>query len=538
MKISTKLYFSFGLVLVLLVAIALTSVYCLKQLSEKTNEISSNVWPKIVLLQKGLAGVNEIRTEGRNMLLATDRAGRERAKASLLEARAMIGSAWRELAPRLTHPDGKERMAAVLAAREQYIAAQNMLIDLVESGRRDEAIAFASGDFHSIAGDYREKVNTLMEFQGQLMDASARQAEEVATSAGWTVLILALAATALAIIASLLVTRTVTSSLKLAVGAANAMAEGDLTSRFQKQRDDELGQLMAAMQATSDKLRLVLRDVRQAADDISTTALDVSTATAEASQAGESQADATSSSASALQEVTVSINEVSSLTLDAEMSADRTTELTQQSVDVIQAATREIESMVSAVGASSEQVHGLLHSSNEIGNIANVIRDIADQTNLLALNAAIEAARAGEQGRGFAVVADEVRKLAERTATATRKIAGVIGDIQNETRETVDCMREVKPKMEAGLAKVREVACILETIAVEADQSRMRASEVAGATREQATAANDIARHVEQVAQMVEKNSVSMRNNMQGAARLEKMSRNLREQVAYFKLDG
>lgn len=450
----------------------------------------------------------------------------------------MIGSAWRELAPRLTHPDGKERMAAVLAAREQYIAAQNMLIDLVESGRRDEAIAFASGDFHSIAGDYREKVNTLMEFQGQLMDASARQAEEVATSAGWTVLILALAATALAIIASLLVTRTVTSSLKLAVGAANAMAEGDLTSRFQKQRDDELGQLMAAMQATSDKLRLVLRDVRQAADDISTTALDVSTATAEASQAGESQADATSSSASALQEVTVSINEVSSLTLDAEMSADRTTELTQQSVDVIQAATREIESMVSAVGASSEQVHGLLHSSNEIGNIANVIRDIADQTNLLALNAAIEAARAGEQGRGFAVVADEVRKLAERTATATRKIAGVIGDIQNETRETVDCMREVKPKMEAGLAKVREVACILETIAVEADQSRMRASEVAGATREQATAANDIARHVEQVAQMVEKNSVSMRNNMQGAARLEKMSRNLREQVAYFKLDG
>ena len=159
-----------------------------------------------------------------------------------------------------------------------------------------------------------------------------------------------------------------------------------------------------------------------------------------------------------------------------------------------------------------------------------------DQTNLLALNAAIEAARAGETGRGFAVVADEVRKLAERTAKATHEIAAEIKQIQDHTRETVDDMQAVGPKIEKGLGKVNAVSGMLDSIAGEAAESRSRAVEVANATREQAVAANEIANSVEQVAQMTEETNATIHNNAHNAVELQKMAELLHDEMAYFKI--
>ena len=197
---------------------------------------------------------------------------------------------------------------------------------------------------------------------------------------------------------------------------------------------------------------------------------------------------------------------------------------------------KEIEELAGAVGASVAQVGGLVDRSQEVGGIAGVIREIADQTNLLALNAAIEAARAGEQGRGFAVVADEVRKLAERTTKATQEIARVIEQIQNETRMTVDGMQGITPRVAGGLEKVSAVAGMLESISREASESRARAVDVAHATREQASAANDIARSVEQVSQMTEETTATLHENAHRAAELKAMAGGLREQITYFRV--
>jgi methyl-accepting chemotaxis protein len=294
--------------------------------------------------------------------------------------------------------------------------------------------------------------------------------------------------------------------------------------------------LLDSLSDMRERLSQVFVRIDEAADSLSKNASELSTTTGEISIAADRQAQATSAAAAALEQMTVSINEVSSLAGDTEKSSERTSSLSAESVAAIRFATKEIEELSKAVGASAGQVEGLVERSQEVGGIAGVIREIADQTNLLALNAAIEAARAGEQGRGFAVVADEVRKLAERTTKATQEIAKVIDQIQHETRQTVDGMQGITPRVASGLEKVSAVAGMLESISKEATESRARAVEVASATREQATAANDIARSVEQVSQMTEETTATLHENADRAAELKSMAGELREQVAYFKV--
>ena len=329
--------------------------------------------------------------------------------------------------------------------------------------------------------------------------------------------------------------RVVINPLGRLVSTSRQIADGDLTVHLDTRRKDEVGQVLMAMQKMVQSLGQIIGDVRTASDTINDSARQLAGSSQDISTASERQAQASAASAAALEQVTVSINEVSALAGDTEQSAQKTAGMAGQGVAAIHMAVSEIEALANAIRDSSDQVGQLVKRTEEVGGIADVIREIADQTNLLALNAAIEAARAGEQGRGFAVVADEVRKLAERTAKATQEIAKVIDQIQQETQKTVAGMEDATPKINAGLTRVGEVSGMLDIIATEAAESKTRAIEVATATKEQASAANDIARNVEQVAQMTEETHATMEQNAQSAARLENMARRLREQVAFFK---
>ena len=331
--------------------------------------------------------------------------------------------------------------------------------------------------------------------------------------------------------------RIVIVPMRALVLSSQRIADGDLTVHVDTTGKDEVGKVMNAIQQMVSKLSGIIGEVSRAADTISTASEHLSASSTEISHATEKQAQSTASSAAALEEVKISINEVSLLAEATEDSSKRTATLTSDSVAAIHLAVEEIEAMAKSIGAASDQVSGLVKRSEEVGGIAGVIREIADQTNLLALNAAIEAARAGEQGRGFAVVADEVRKLAERTTRATHEIAEVISLIQQETHQTVDGMQAAAPKIKDGLQKVGEVSVMLDLIAGEAAESQNRAVEVASATREQAVAANDIAKSVEQVAQTTEETNATMHNNAESATQLQEMAQKLRQQVAYFKID-
>jgi methyl-accepting chemotaxis protein len=178
----------------------------------------------------------------------------------------------------------------------------------------------------------------------------------------------------------------------------------------------------------------------------------------------------------------------------------------------------------------------LVDRTREIGGIANVIKEIADQTNLLALNAAIEAARAGEQGRGFAVVADEVRKLADRTSQATGQITGMIQAIQDDTTAVVGSMHAVTPQVTKGVETANNAATTLREINAEANATLENFREVANSTSEQSTASDSVAGSVEKIAQMIEKMANSVNSANQNVLTLEGLAVELRDSVARFKV--
>jgi methyl-accepting chemotaxis protein len=149
LKIAIKLALAFGLVLVLLIAISLTGSLRLIDLSKNTDDITKNLWPKVLLLQDGLAGVNNVGIGARDLVLAANADAQQKAKAQVLDGRAAIGKAWEALKPKLVQPKGKEMMQGIFDTRERYIAAQNQVIKLVEEGKKDEAVAYLNGDFRS-----------------------------------------------------------------------------------------------------------------------------------------------------------------------------------------------------------------------------------------------------------------------------------------------------------------------------------------------------------------------------------------------------
>lgn len=319
------------------------------------------------------------------------------------------------------------------------------------------------------------------------------------------------------------------------VSIVQAIASGDLRTKVDLGRADSAS-MLAAVSNMRDGLVVMLRKMAQVADAITGHAQHISTAASQVAAASQDQAHATSSSAAALEEVTVSINEVSEIASASEERANETLEKAAAGEAAVSKAATEVAEVERLIATSAQKVEELKTRSDEIGSVASVIKDIADQTNLLALNAAIEAARAGEQGRGFAVVADEVRKLAERTSEATTRIASTVQSIQVDTEGVVRTMQEAVPQVQASMTQVHEVAQILSNIRHEADDSAAKARDVAQATREQGNSANELAANVERIASMAEEVSATMGGNAGAANEMQDMARELKSTVSQFKL--
>ena len=318
-----------------------------------------------------------------------------------------------------------------------------------------------------------------------------------------------------------------------AVEVVRHIAEGDLVRPVEYSSPDSL---LAAMQTMQQKLANIFGDINGMASRLSSGAEHVSVAARETSVAAHNQAQSTSASAASIEQMTVSISEVSEIATQTEANSSQTAALAEEGAGLVKNAAQEIELISRTVATSSEQIQLLQQRSQEIGGIANVIKEIADQTNLLALNAAIEAARAGEQGRGFAVVADEVRKLAERTAKATTEIAQMIDSIQEETQTAVQAMATAAPQVDKGLELATQATAMLDEIHRQAPDSLGKVRDVALATTEQATTATDIAKHVEHIASMAEETNATMQNNAAEAEQLEGLADQLRQTVSYFRV--
>jgi methyl-accepting chemotaxis protein len=237
-----------------------------------------------------------------------------------------------------------------------------------------------------------------------------------------------------------------------------------------------------------------------------------------------------------MEELTVSSSHISASALETEQNSQDAMRLAAEGSERVGQASTAIRRMSETVTGASSRILALEERIGQVSSIANVIKEIANQTNLLALNAAIEAARAGEQGRGFAVVADEVRKLAERTSSATTEIEQMITDIQSDTSSAVGAMNAALPEVDQGVALAASAADALQAIETGARQTLHRVREIADATREQSAASTSIAQRVEEISNMVESTSENIRGAADAAIGLERIAVGLKDQIARFRV--
>lgn len=351
-----------------------------------------------------------------------------------------------------------------------------------------------------------------------------------------TVSILSLISAAILLATAISLRQRTLQPLATAIIAAQRVAGGDLTEEIETRGTDEAGMLMSALGSMVSSLRELVKEINTRANDVVKNAEQISTASREVSLAAEQQADATSAMAAAIDELTVSSNHISESASETEQDSLAAMTEAGEGSQRVEQATIAIQKIATTVAEASRQIHELEDRTKLVSSIANVIKDIAGQTNLLALNAAIEAARAGEQGRGFAVVADEVRKLAERTSSATIEIEEMIVGIQKVTIGAVSAMNSALPEVEQGVELAGSASDSLRAIEAGAGRTLGRVREVAEATREQSTACTSIAQRVETIAQMVEETSSTIQGTAETANQLELIAQGLKAQIERFRV--
>ena len=346
----------------------------------------------------------------------------------------------------------------------------------------------------------------------------------------------ALVALAAGLLGAMWLARGVSKPIEKLRATARGIEEGDLTVQTGITSDDEVGHLARSFDAMVGGLENTIRQVEEATIAVANSCGEISSSTEQMAAGAQEQTAQTTEVASAVEEMSKTILNNAQNASAAADTARRAKAAAEQGGKVVDETVEGMKQIAAVVNMSAATVQELGKSSNQIGEIISVIDDIADQTNLLALNAAIEAARAGEQGRGFAVVADEVRKLAERTTKATKEIAGMIKKIQNDTQGAVRSMEEGTKKVDSGIKLADKAGTSLKEIVGISQQLTDMVTQIAAANEEQSTASEQISKNVEAISAVTNESASGTQQIARAAEALNRLTDNLHQLVSRFTI--
>ncbi|MBB6288004.1 methyl-accepting chemotaxis protein [Pseudomonas sp. SJZ103] len=500
MKISTKLLLSFLVCALVTLGVGLLGIKSVVRLANALEQTFSN---NLASVSNTTATLNGLVAHNRGLYRLMDASkgdvaqqDRDRVRQDIANELKRSQSAYATY--RATPLEDDERAAGDKLDQiwPTYTSSSERIMSMLDSGQVEQARAQLNSTNNELFRQARELIRVMIESNNRQIKEGAVAAEDLRSSAlTWMISGIVLAFI-IAIIVGVLITRLITRPIAQAVENAQRIAKGDLTQAITTDRTDEAGQLLMALSDMQGGLKSTLMEIANASDQLASAAEELSAVTDESTRGLTRQNDEIQQAATAVNQMTAAVDEVASNAVSTSEASRQASAEAEDGRQQVEQAVSGMSSMVVEINDSTQSVADLADQVREIGKVIDVIRGIADQTNLLALNAAIEAARAGEQGRGFAVVADEVRALAHRTQISTVDIEKMIGEVQAGADGAVAAMNKSLTWANNTQTLAQNAGQALERITASVSSINERNLVIASASEEQAQVAREVDRNL------------------------------------------
>ncbi|TLP63611.1 methyl-accepting chemotaxis protein [Pseudomonas mosselii] len=469
------------------------------------------------LISKARQQLLQVRIDVRGYIAETSAANEQAALRQLDAALGEVQTLKREL------PDDAARVQQFEQSVQAYRDAVRQFRDAVA------AIATARAEMTVQGANIVKTSDALYAIQIERRDIESAQARNMQ-------IIATLLALLVGVLAAVLITRQITRPLRETLDAVERIAGGDLTHTLRVTRRDELGVLQQGISRMGTTLRELITGIRDGVTQIASAAEELSAVTEQTSAGANSQKVETDQVATAMHEMAATVQEVARNAEQAATAATHADGEARSGDKVVGEAISQIERLANEVNRSTDAMNLLQQESQKIGSVMDVIKSVAEQTNLLALNAAIEAARAGEAGRGFAVVADEVRGLAQRTQQSTEEIEGLIASLQQGTQQVADVMSGSRSLTDSSVELARKAGSSLENITRTVSNIQSMNQQIAAAAEQQSAVAEEISRSILNVRDVSEQTAAASDETAASSVELARLGGHLQNLVSQFRV--
>ncbi|MFC4160401.1 methyl-accepting chemotaxis protein [Chitinimonas lacunae] len=536
-RISHRLGAFIVLALIGLWITGLNGLYQLNSLQAALNDITKNVMPRVQSLDEIQRQFNLVRIEVLYHVLEAEAAKRGEREKSLSARWDALHKSLDDYAKLPLDDINRQMLAADKAALASYETGIAKALELSRSDMDSEAREYLSQEMLPKANAVAEALGKHGQFNNQKAIEHREKSEDRYRDSLLVLISLMAATTLLLLWVSYGTYRKVVGTAHEASRQVSRVArELDFSQPIPIKGQDELSELLHAFNGLIHGLRDGLGRIRNDAERLTLASAELAGSAEQITAGSVAQSDASANMAANVEQVTVSIGHVSNRTDEASSLTRASGSLALNGRDSVISTVKRIEQIADVVSGAAQELNQLEESGRQISAVVSVIKEVAEQTNLLALNAAIEAARAGEQGRGFAVVADEVRKLAERTAGSTVEIANMVQAIQQRSAQVSNQITRAVESVRDGVREGVSTRDVIEQIANSAEQGSQLVDEIATALREQSAASNSIAGQVERVAQMAEQNSRAAERGTELSKELQRLATTMNQVVGSYRL--
>ncbi|WP_347927013.1 methyl-accepting chemotaxis protein [Pseudomonas helvetica] len=534
MNIAPRAFLGFAFIALLVIVLGIFAVNRMSIIRQASIDMETNQLPSVAFLGNMTESVLRLRILSFRVLVNRDAAGLQDAETRINVLTDKARQAQKSYAALPAGPEEAALYKTFAATLDSYLQAQSQMMELSRQNKLDELrnlINTRIKDGTDLMGEQLNKLIAINKAGAAEADAVAGDQYSYATNGIIAVSVIAALVT---VLLAWLLTRSIVTPLNRAVAAAESIAGGNLTKPIEVDGKDEPARLLGALSTMQANLRKTIEQIAGSANQLGAAAEELSAVTEEASRGLQQQNNEIEQAATAVNEMTAAVEEVARNAVSTSEASNQSTQAAREGRDRVVETVNAIQTMTHDVQSTSLMIEGLATQGRDIGKVLDVIRAIAEQTNLLALNAAIEAARAGEAGRGFAVVADEVRALAHRTAQSTQEIEKMVAGIQNGTGEAVDSMQQSNQRTHTTLELARAAGVALEQITQSIHQINERNLVIASASEEQAQVSREVDRNLVNIRDLATQSAAGANQTSAASHELSRLAVDLNAMVARF----